>query len=212
MKPTKLLAALALILPAMAHGQGFYAGLDVGEARSDARIDEHDFLGATTARSSGSTTGFRLRGGYQFGRFFAIEVAYVDFGETESHFDPDDCPNGAPGPCPFDVRTSISGLVGTLMGVLPIGEHWYLDARVGWGKVDVDVHEIGGSGLDANIENPAFHYGIGGGYRFNEHWGVVLDYSEYNQEEFLFGSLEGDFGSYNLGETSVTSLGVSYRW
>ncbi len=63
----------------------------------------------------------------------------------------------------------------------------------------------------ANNENPAFHYGIGGGYRFNEHWEVLLDYSEYNQEDFGL-TLAAHFGVYDLGETSVTSLGVNYRW
>jgi len=211
LKTTKLLAALALIVPAMAHGQGFYVGLDVGEARSDAKTSEN-VLSATTARWSGSSTALRLRGGFQIGRFFALEAAYVDFGEIESHFDPDDCPNGAPGTCPLDVRTSSSGILFSAVGVLPIGEHWYLDARLGWGKIDFELEELGGGGLEADEENTAFNYGIGGGYRFNEHWGVVLDYSEYNQEDFLDSALDGDFGVYNLGETSVTSLGVSYRW
>ena len=211
MKTTKLLGALALILPAMAHGQGFYVGLDVGEARSDAKISEH-VLTATTARSSVSSTAFRLRGGYQFRRFFALEAAYVDFGEIESHFDPDDCPNGAPGPCPFDARTSGSGIFVSVVGVLPIGDHWYLNARAGWGKIDFELDELGGGGLEADEENTAFNYGISGGYRFNDHWSVMLDYSEYNQQDFLDSSLEGAFGVYDLGETSVTSLGVSYRW
>jgi OOP family OmpA-OmpF porin len=211
MRIAKLLALLALVLPVTAHAGAWYAGLDVGNATSDAKIDEHIFLGETTARGSDSTTGWRLRGGYQFGRFFALEVAYVDFGEVEYHFDPDDCPNGAPGPCPFNVRTSINGFVGTLRGIVPIGDHWFLDARLGYGTMSVDADEIGGAAINANTENDAFHYGIGGGYRFNEHWEILLDYSEYNQED-LGTTLTGDSGSYNLGETSVTSLGVSYRW
>lgn len=211
MKPTKLLAAmLILCLPVMVQAQGWYAGVDVGAARSDATIDEYLFLGATTDRASGSTTGFRLRGGYQFGRFFALELAYVDFGQFDNHFDPNNCPNGAPGPCPFDVRTSINGIVGTVAGILPIGDHWYLDARVGYGKMEVETQQLGG-GLDGNNENPVFHYGIGGGYRFNDHWEVLLDFSEYNQEDFGL-TIGGAFGVYDLGETSVTSLGVKYRW
>lgn len=209
MKQTKLLAAVALILPVMAHGQGFYVGVDVGDARSDSSIAESPIFAATTARSTSSTTGFRLRGGYQFGRFVAVEVAYVDFGDVESHFDPDDCPGASP--CPVTVRSSQSGLVGTVMGILPIGEHWYFDARVGWGKFEVDAKEIGGTGLEVNNEDPAFHYGIGAGYRFNENWGVLLDFTEYNQEDWS-DTLEGDFGVYDLGETSVTSIGVSYRF
>jgi OOP family OmpA-OmpF porin len=211
MKQIELLAAFALVLPMLSHAQGWYAGLDVGSARSDSTIDEHFLLDDTTARASGTTTGFRLRGGYQFGRFFALEAAYVDFGEFKNHFEPDDCPVGAPGPCPLDVRTSISGLVATLRGIVPIGDHWYLDGRLGWGKMDVDVNEIGGSGLGTNDENPAFHYGIGGGYRFSDHWEIALDFSEYNQEDLGL-TLAGDFGIYDLGETSVTSVGISYRW
>lgn len=211
MRITKLLATLALVLPGMAHAGSWYAGLDVGSARSDAKIDEHLLFGNTTARATDTTTGWRVRGGYQFSRFFALEVAYVDFGEVEYHFDPDDCPFGAPGPCPFNVRTSINGLVGTVRGILPIGDHWFLDARLGYGKMSVDANEIGGAAIEASDNNGAFHYGIGGGYRFNEHWEVLLDYNEYNQED-LGSTLSGDSGSYNLGETSTTSLGVSYRW
>lgn len=211
MKTTNLLATLALMLPAMAHASGWYAGLDVGSAQSEAKIDEYILLGDTTARASDTQMGWRVRGGYQFGRFFALEVAYVDFGEVEYHFDPDDCPFGAPGPCPFNVRTSINGFVGTLRGIVPIGDHWFLDVRLGYGKASVDSDEIGGAAINASNDNDAFHYGIGGGYRLSEHWEILLDYSEYNQED-LGDTLTGDSGSYNLGEISVTSLGVSYRW
>jgi len=211
MRIAKLLATLALVLPAMAHAGDWYAGLDVGSARSDATIDEYAFFGATTARASDTTTSFRVRGGYQFGRFFAFEVAYVDFGEVDYHFDPDDCPNGAPGPCPFNVRTSINGFIGTLRGIVPIGDSWFLDARLGYGQVKLDANEIGGTAISASNDYDSFHYGIGGGYRFNEHWEIQLDYSEYNQED-EGDTLSGVSGSYNLGETSVTSLGISYRW
>jgi len=211
MKMTKLLATLVLVLPAMAHAGGWYAGLDAGSANSNASVNEYGFFGDTTARGSDTTTGWRLRGGYQFGRFFALEVAYVDFGEVDYHFDPDDCPFGAPGPCPFDVRSSSSGFVGTVRGILPIGDHWFMDARLGYGKMRVDANEIGGAAIETSIDLDTFHFGIGGGYRFNEHWEILLDYSEYNQED-LGATLSGDSGSYDLGETSATSLGVSYRW
>ena len=214
MNLTKLLATTLLVcLPAIACAQsGWYAGLDVGAARTDANIDEHFLLGDTTDRASGSTTGIRLRAGYQFGRFFALEAAYVDFGQFENHFDPNDCPAGAPGPCPVDVRTSINGFVGTLVGILPIGDHWYLDARLGFGTVKIKAKAVGSTDLEASSSNTTgAHYGIGGGYRFNDHWEVLLDYSEYDQLDFGL-TLGGEFGVYDLGETSVTSLGVSYRW
>jgi OOP family OmpA-OmpF porin len=195
----------------MAQAQGWYAGLDVGAAHSDTEIDEYIFFGDTTARSSGSTTGMRLHGGYQFGRFFALDLAYVDFGQFENHFDPDDCPNGAPGPCPLDVRTSINGFIGSIVGILPIGEHWLLDMRLGYGTMRIKTNEIAGAGLDADTTNAGFHFGVGGGYRFNEHWDVRVDYSSYDQED-LGVTLAGTFGAYNLGQTTMTALGVNYRW
>jgi hypothetical protein len=55
------------------------------------------------------------------------------------------------------------------------------------------------------------NYGIGAGYRFNEHWEVMLDYSGFEQMDFGL-TLGGAFGVYDLGETTLTSLGVNYRW
>ncbi|HEY6126451.1 MAG TPA: porin family protein [Steroidobacteraceae bacterium] len=212
MKITKLLAAGVLVsLPAMAQAQGWYAGIDVGAARSDAEIDEYAFFGTATDRNSGDTTGIRLRGGFQFGRFFALELSYVDFGEFESHFDPDDCPNGAPGPCPVDVRTSINGTVLTAVGIVPFGEHWFLNARAGYGKMKIETQAFGATDIDGSSSNDGFHFGIGGGYRFNEHWNVLLDYSSYDQMDFGL-TLSGAFGAYNQGETTMTSLGVNYSW
>ena len=210
MRTTKLVAMLALALPVMAHASGWYAGLDVGSAKSDAKIDEYALFGDVTARASDTTTSFRLRGGYQFGRYFALEVAYVDFGEVEYHFDPDDCPFGAPGPCPFNVRSSINGVVGTLRAIMPIGDRWFVDARLGYGTMKVDTDEIAGTATSESRSNGTVHYGIAGGYRFNDHWEVVLDFSEYAQDDLS--GLGSDSGSYNLGESSVTSLGVAYRW
>ena len=44
MKMTKLLAMLALVLPVTSHAGGWYAGLDVGSAQSEAKIDEYVFV------------------------------------------------------------------------------------------------------------------------------------------------------------------------
>jgi OmpA-OmpF porin, OOP family len=210
MRTTKLLATLALMLPAMAHAGTWYAGLDVGSGQSDAKINEYFTLGGATARDSDTSTVFRVRGGYQFGRFFALEVAYVDFGEVEYQFDPDDCPWGSPGPCPFSARSSINGFVGTLRGIWPIGDHWFFDARLGYGSMKTDTHVIGPTDISESRSNGTAHYGLASGYRFTDHWEVVLDFSEYAQDDMS--RLGGDSGTYNLGESSVTSVGISYRW
>jgi len=205
-------ATLAFGLPAITFAGGsWFAGVDVGDARVEAKIDEYAFLGDTTARSRGSTTGYRLHGGRQFGRFFALEAAYVDFGDIESHFDPDNCPYGAPSPCPFDSRTAISGILINAVGILPIGDRWFLDARTGIGKMKVKTNDLATSGPGRSVTSDGFHYALGGGYRIGDHWEVLLDYGAYEQLDFGL-TLGGRFGVYNLGETTMTSLGVNYRW
>src|SRR6185295_17040603 len=167
-----------------AQAQGWYAGLDVGTARSETKITEYGFFGDTTGRANGDTTGFRFSVGYQFGRYFALDLAYVDFGQFENHFDPTDCPFGAPLPCPVDVRTSINGVIASMVGVLPLGEHWFVDARLGYGKMNVDADARGTVNTDDSGANDALHYGIGGGYRFDDHWEAALYYSAYDREDF----------------------------
>ena len=212
MKKTKLLAALALIVPAMAHGQGFYAGLDVGEARSDAKIAKHVLRRHHRPLRAAAAPAFGCAAVSRFGRFFALEAAYVDFGEIESHFDPDDCPSGAPGP----VRSTCA------LPAVESSSRWWAFCRSAntgismraWAGARSTSNAMRSVGLASKPknENTAFNYGIGAGYRFNEHWGVAARLQRVQPGGLLEHTLDGDFGVYNLGETSVTSLGVSYRW
>ena len=212
MKQTKLLAALALILPAMAHGQGFYAGLDVGDARSDANIGESPSFAPPPPARAAAPPAFGCAGVTSSAGFSRSKLAYVDFGDVESHFDPDDCPNGAPGPCPLDVRTSS----------LDSSARWWAFCRSA--NTGISMRAWAGASSKSNAKE------IGGSWPRSQRTktrhstmesvagtasmkiGESCSTTASTTRRTSSDTLDGDFGVYDLGETSVTSLGVSYRW
>jgi OmpA-OmpF porin, OOP family len=205
-----LVASVAWVQPSAAAG-GWYAGFDAGLSEADAEISEV-FIGApATDDADASSTGFRVRFGYQFARYIAAEIGYADFGDFDYEFDPDTCPVGGPDPCPFNATTSISGLQVNAVGTLPLGDRWTINARAGWSRLRVKHSELATVGIDNSTTKDGFHVGIGVGYAVSEHWDVLLDYTKYEQLDLGL-SLGGAFGYYDFGDTRLTSLGVNYRW
>jgi OOP family OmpA-OmpF porin len=205
-----LLAGIAC-LPQSAIARGWYAGLDAGLSEADAEISEA-FIGApVTDDADASSSGIRVRFGYQFARFFAAEIGYADFGDFDYDFEPDTCPVGGPEPCPFSATTSISGIMINAVGTLPLGDRWTLNGRAGWSRMRVKNRELGTSGIDDSTRKDGFQVGIGVGYRVNEHWELLLDYTKFEQLDLGL-NLGGAFGYYDFGDTRLTSLGLNYRW
>lgn len=82
---------------------------------------------------SGSDLGYRLFGGLRFGRFFGLEIGYVDLGEPEDSLDLAIPPtSGSP---ETDVALKLSdeihGIDAYLVGSLPISERWEAIAKLG---------------------------------------------------------------------------------
>lgn len=205
-----LLAAVAG-LPQIARAQdGWYAGLDFGQSGADAEITEF-VVGNPAAQDEGSDTGFRVRGGYQFSRYFAAEAGYVDFGDFEFDFDPAFCPIGVPEPCPFSTRTSIDGFFANLIGRLPIGDRWALYAHLGWFRLSVKTGELGAGGIDETGDMDGLQSGLSVGYHLADHWELLLDYSKFEQFDLGLG-LGGGVGVFSFGDTQLTSLGINYHW
>lgn len=209
-----LAAALFACFPLGAHAQkGWYVGLDAGRSSAEAKVEEYILGGDVTAKDTGTSTGIHLRGGYQFGRFFALELGYVDFGDFDYSFDPDNCPFGNPGPCPLSVSTSFSGYTGSLVGILPVGERWSLHGRFGIYKMNTASHQLPGGDLGGSSDEEGLQFSVGAGLELDEHWQFLLDYSSYEQVDFGIGfNLFGDFGSYDVGDTRLLSIGINYHW
>ncbi|MGO1540161.1 MAG: outer membrane beta-barrel protein [Luteimonas sp.] len=132
--------------------QGFYAGVGAGQSYVDKRgYDDDD-------------TAFSAFGGYQFNRYFGLEVGYADFGKLESRGDGE--------------RLDASAAYFTAVGTLPFTDRFSGYARAGIQRWDLDraLPALTGSNDDSG-NDPL--YGVGLQYRFNDHVALRGEYTRF---------------------------------
>ena len=146
----------------------YYGGLSIGQ--SNAKIDEQEITASLLA--SGLTTtsmtqddrsmAYRLFGGYQFNRNFAIEAGL--FGLGEFGFTSNTSPAGT-----LDGRIRLQGLSLDLVGTLPVSERLSIIGRVGaQGARARDTFSATGAVgvVDANPRKNAVNYKLGVGLQY----------------------------------------------
>ncbi|MBT2332359.1 OmpA family protein [Variovorax paradoxus] len=116
---------------ALAQDNGYYyGGLSVGQSR--AKIDDERIaagllgagLGTTSLSLNERGTAFKLFGGYQFNRYFALEGGYFDLGKFG--YAATTWPTGT-----LDGQIKLRGFNLDLVGTLPITERFSVIGRVG---------------------------------------------------------------------------------
>ncbi len=152
-----LLAAPGL---ALAH-QGLYVDGAVGRASvDDLGIDDND-------------TGFRIGAGWRFVENFGAEIGFVDLGKLE-----DDVAIGG-----LTNSVESDGMYIGVSGRLPLTDEaagFFLSARAGMFFWDAEGRiRTGTTSSLLDESNNDFYLGIGGGYDFNEQFGVSLSYDRY---------------------------------
>jgi OOP family OmpA-OmpF porin len=142
MKKITLAVAAALALgaaPAMAQDSGFYAGVGVGTYG----IEENDVV--DTLDFDENDTGFRVFGGWQFNKYFALEGGY-NAGPEPSGTLGDIATLGGEA----DVSIEVNGFDLFAIGTWPIGESFYAFAKAGmiaWdADFDAEIREDDGEG------------------------------------------------------------------
>jgi opacity protein-like surface antigen len=172
--PTICIAAVAALLlavgPALAqvdsndNRQGFYIGVGLGDF--SASIDNPQ--GANIDLDSDDTP-MKLLGGWRLSRFFAVQLDYIDFGESsgESGF--------------LDLRSDTSGFAPNVVGTLPIG-FFELFAKAGMMWYDVDLDVENDPSLSDSGEDPI--YGVGVGLTLVERLTLRLEYEVIDVETF----------------------------
>jgi hypothetical protein len=137
--------------------EGFYLGVGLGDFSSSVddlgNFDELDL--------DSDDTPMKAFGGWRLNRFFAIQLDYIDFGESSTTANL------------LDIRSETSGFAPNVIGTLPIG-FFELFAKVGmmWYDVDFDI-ENDPSYSDSG-EDPI--YGVGVGFTLVERLSLRLEY------------------------------------
>lgn len=135
--------------------------------------------------------GYRNFGGYRFSRHWGVEMGYSDLGRGYGGAD-----SGAYAGEKYGYQTSAWTLAGT--GVLPIGEAFSLQGRLGWSMASPDA-TLSAPGLGAGAQGqgigsalPRYRstvlWGVGGQYDYSSWLGLRVDYNN-------FGRLEGENGN-----------------
>ena len=202
------LAALAVLASplALASESGWYGGLNAGRARTsidDQRITS-GLLGSGFATSAivndNSATGFKVFGGYQFNRHFALEGGYFDLGRFG--YRATTVPTGS-----LDGTIRLKGLNLDTVGILPLTAKLSAFGRIGINYADardrfsgsgaVNVLDTAPQKRDTNIK-----FGLGLQYAVTD----VLDL-RVEAERYRINDAIG-----NSGNVDLVSIGLVYRF
>lgn len=199
------LAALASPL-ANADDLGWYGGANVG--RSMAKIDDPRIssglqqggFASSSIVDDDRATGFKLYGGYQFNRYFALEGGYFDLGKFG--YTATTVPAGT---LRGDIR--LKGLNLDAVGLLPITDRLSAFGRVGVAYADardtfsgtgaVNVRTASASKREANLKA-----GVGLQYAFSDALAMRLEAERYRVNDAVG----------NRGDIDLISLGLLYRF
>jgi OOP family OmpA-OmpF porin len=153
LKQAALAAAVALAVgvPGVSMAQmrgesGWYAGAHFGQSDVD-EAGEKD-------------TAFRILGGYQINRTFAVELGYTDFGEVEEG----------------GIRFEGNAIEVTGVASFPVADRFSIYGKLGLARTEAEAR-LGP--LSADEDSIEVTYGIGVRYDFSQNMGVRGEWQRY---------------------------------
>lgn len=125
-----LVAALALassgVLAQAAPERGWYGGFAAGRSKLDFGATTVLAFGASTTSRDDRDSGYKVYGGYRFGRHFALEGGYSEFGSFSMRRDVTS-PAGS-----GSVNLQSSGVHLDIVGIVPLGQRVALFGKLGF--------------------------------------------------------------------------------
>ncbi|MHB1513458.1 MAG: OmpA family protein [Acidiferrobacter sp.] len=195
---------------AVAHNRvdnlGWYAGANIGQSRAKiadgqiaSQLQSQGFTGSSISNDS-QGTGFKLFGGYQFDRYFALEGGYFnlgDFGYSATTV-PAGTSNGS---------IKLQGVNMDAVGILPITPRFSAFGRLGVTYVDARDN-FSGSGADYAPNTTAskhefnYKYGIGLQYALTHALTMRAEAERYRVKDAIG----------NSGDADLVSVGLVYHF
>ena len=190
---------------AMANDSGWYVGGSLGQSR--ATIDDERIIGSLAR--AGLTTisfkdddrklGYKVFGGYQFTKYFALESGYFDTGNFG--FNATTSPPGT-----FSGEMKLKGINLDTVGILPLTDKFSALGRIGVNFSDVKstFSNTGSVGTFPNQSKRAANYkfGLGVQYDFTPSFGMRVEAERYRINDAIG----------NTGDIDLISAGLVYRF
>jgi OOP family OmpA-OmpF porin len=202
-----LVAFAALVSPlAMAQDTGWYGGANVGQSRAtidDARISSGLKSGGFTSSSivdDDRSTGFKIFGGYQLNKNFAVEGGYFDLGNFG--YTATTVPAGT-----LNGTLKARGLNLDLVGTLPMTEKFSVFGRVGMNYAQTRDSFSGTGAVRVTNPNPSknatnYKFGAGLQYAFTDSLAMRVEAERYRINDAVG----------NKGDVDLYSVGLIYRF
>lgn len=177
---------------AFAAESGLYAGVGVGSADYDVNAADLDAELASVGIRSSSTvdkrdTAWKVFGGYQVNRNFAIEAGYVDLGAVNT-----DSRVTSPFSASTTAKTETNGLAVVGVGILPVTNRFSILGKAGvyvWeteAKATVVGPSFGVSGVSrssASADGTDFTFGLGAKYDLTNNFSIRGEWDRYKLED-----------------------------
>lgn len=202
------LAVLAVIAStcAMADDAGWYAGANVGQSRAtidDARITSNllgNGFSSVSIADEDRDLGYKIFGGYQFNKNFALEGGYFDLGKFG--FTATTVPAGT-----LNGNIKLKGLNLDAVGTLPITEKFSAFGRVGVNYAEATDAFTGAGSVSVTNPNPSkrdtnLKLGLGLQYAFNESLAMRAEVERYRINDAVG----------HQGDVDLVSVGLIYRF
>ena len=192
---------VALLLPAgvsAAAQSGTYVAVDVGQGSYDLTQGELDGTAQSALIGTGLSivnlssnldkkgTGFGVAFGYRFSPYLAAEAAYLDLGKAK--WNASGTVTDGINSSPMDIALSFksSGPALSLLGSVPVGTQFSLDARAGAffskTKLSLTASAQGVSDTESDSDkHTGLLYGIGGTWSFTPVAAVRVGYTVYKE-------------------------------
>ncbi len=191
---------------AIAQDQGWYGGANIGRSAAtidDARITSGLASGGLATSSISDrdrSTGFKLYGGYQFHRNFALEGGYFDLGKFG--YTANTIPAGT-----LDGNIKLKGFNLDAVGILPITDRFSALGRVGLNYAQARDSFTGTGAVNVTNPNPSksgtnYKLGLGLQYAFTEALGMRAEVERYRVNDAVG----------NKGHVDLFSVGLVYRF
>jgi OOP family OmpA-OmpF porin len=202
-------AVMSIPFATAADDAAWYIGGNIGQSR--AKIDDKSistaFFGAgfnSSISNNDKNTAFKLFGGYQFNRNFAVEGGYFNLGEFGYT-----ATTAAPAlAATLNGKIKLQGLNLDAVGMLPLGDKFSVFGRVGmqYAQAKDTFTSTGAAPTPAN-PNPSknalnYKVGVGAQYDFNRSLGMRVEAERYRINDAV----------NNKGDINMYSLGLVYRF
>ena len=205
-KLSVLALALMAATCAMADNTGWYGGANLGQSQAtidDARITSGLLANGLTAGGINDINrdlGFKVFGGYQYNKYFAVEGGYFDLGQFG--FNTSTIPAGT---LSGDIK--LKGLNLDAVGILPITEKFSVFGRIGVTHTQANDSFVGTGAVNVLNPNPNsretnLKVGLGLQYALTDSLTLRSEIERYRIDDAVG----------NKGDVDLVSVGLVYRF